>query len=91
MRIALTTEPVDIIAAHGALDGSKVYTIQAESQFKELVHVHDGDNQPASSEGRKVRPLETVRAQAGAGGSLWAWAPSKSPDDAVYINVFEDV
>ena len=89
-RIELTNDPVDLVAGH-SLGATTTYTIQSESPFEDLVHVHDGDSSPASATGRKVRPLETIRAKAGAGGSLWAWAPTKSPGDRVFINVFEDV
>ena len=91
MDITLTNQPVDIIAAHAELDASKVYTIQADPSFGDLVHVHDGDTMPAPRTGRKVRNLETIRAKAGTAGRLWLWAPTKSDAAAVIVNIFEDI
>lgn len=90
-EIALTNSPVDIIAANSALDGDTIYTIQSESRLSSFVHVDDGDNEPAADRGRKVRPFETIRAKAGAGGKLWVWAPGTDSDFPISINVYKDV
>ena len=89
-RIELSQTPVDLIADH-SLDADAVYSIQADPEYTDLVHVSDDDNSPARDTGIRIRGLDILRAQAGDGGSLWAWAPTKSPDVTVYINVFEDV
>jgi len=89
-RLALTNSPVDIIAAL-SLDGSTVYTVQAEPMFDLLVHIDDSDSSPDPDRGVRIRPLDIVRAKAGSGGSLWVWAPGLGGDNQAFINVYEDV
>ena len=89
-RIALTNTPVDLVADHG-LDADTVYTVQADPEFVDIVHVSDDTTSPPVDTGIKITGLMIIRAQAGDEGALWAWAPGKSDGDDVFINVFEDV
>lgn len=78
--IALTGTPVDLIAA-ASLDAGSVYTVQAEIPAghgsNATVHLDDATTAPTNpNAGRKLSHLQIVRAQAGTGGRLWAWAPS---------------
>ena len=89
-RIALTRTPTDIIDTVSELEAGTTYSIQAEPTLAALVHLDDSDSTPDVNEGRKLRPLETARAAAGDGGSLWAWAPDANDNNPVYINVYEE-
>ena len=90
-RIELTANPVDIIAAHRDLAAATTYSIQALSPFNNAVHVDDSDTAPSADEGQVLVSGTRLRAKAGSGGSLWAWAPNKSPNDRVFINVNANV
>ena len=89
-RIELTTNPVNIIGTDGLTAGT-TYTIQALGPFNDAVHVDESDTAPSREEGQVLVSGTRVRAKAGAGGKLWAWAPSKSPGDRVFINVNANV
>ena len=90
-RIELTANPVDIIAANTALEAATTYSIQALSPFNNAVHVDDSDTAPSPEEGQVLVSGARLRAKVGSGGRLWAWAPFKSPDDRVFINVNPNV
>ena len=91
-RIALTANPVDIIAATAALSAGTAYLVQPESPWGDPVLLADTDAAPTDADARlTLGDLEQGTAEAGDGGRLWAWAPGKSPDTVIWLNVFEAV
>ena len=80
------------------LDATAIYSFQAEipaarpadsnSSNGPFVHVSDADEAPTNlNGGRKVRSMETIRIQAGTGGSFWAWCHTAPAQCNVFVDV----
>ena len=91
-RIALTADPVDLIATNEDFSAGEKYIAQLERTGGQAVaHFDDSDARPVATAGWKIDKATWLAMKAGRTGKLWAWSPDAAPDAPIYVNIFEKI